>query len=109
MNRRLARWAGNPFAPGWTRDPTTMDAHQVTVNGDVVFTPGANGVTVNGTRTDYPSMEVYQDMPNGMTHTVLIDNAAAGGQQGSTGARQPISIPRPTWAAVWIITRNLGN
>ncbi|NTY63883.1 hypothetical protein [Mycolicibacterium sphagni] len=79
---RIKYDSGNPFAPGWTRDPTTMDAHQVTVNGDLVFTPGANGVTVNGTRTDYPSMEVYQDMPNGMTHTVLIDNAAAGGQQG---------------------------
>lgn len=79
---RIKYDSGNPFAPGWTRDPTTMDAHQVTVNGDLVFTPGANGVTVNGTRTNYPSMEVYQDMPNGMTHTVLIDDAAAGGQQG---------------------------
>ncbi len=79
---RIKYDSGNPFAPGWTRDPTTMDDHQVTVNGDLVFTPGANGVTVNGTRTDYPSMEVYQDMPNGTTRTVLIDNAAAGGQQG---------------------------
>jgi hypothetical protein len=79
---RIRYDSGNPFAPGLTRNPTTMDGHQVTVNGDLVFTPGSNGVTVNGTRTDYPSMEVYQDMPNGMTRTVLIDAATAGGQQG---------------------------
>jgi hypothetical protein len=39
-------------------------------------------VQINGTRTDYPSMEVYQDMPDGSSHTVLIDPAAHGGQQG---------------------------
>src|SRR5262249_17239769 len=71
--------SGNPFAPGISRDPTgPMAGHQVTVNGDLVFTPGANGVTVAGTRTDYPSLEVYQDMPNGTTNTVLIDHAASG-------------------------------
>jgi hypothetical protein len=75
---RIQYDSGNPFAPGVSRDPTTMEGHQVTVNGDLVFTPGANGVTVGGTRTDYPSMEVYQDMPNGTTRTVLIDRAASG-------------------------------
>ena len=79
---RIKYDSGNPFAPVWTRDSTTTGGHPVTVNGDLVFTPGANGVTVNGTRTDYPSMEVYQDMPDGTTRTVTIDNAAAGGQQG---------------------------
>jgi hypothetical protein len=55
-----------------------MADHVETVNGDLVFTPGAHGVTVSGTRTDYPSLEVYQDMPDGSTHTVLIDPAQSG-------------------------------
>ncbi|BBZ72748.1 hypothetical protein MPRS_38410 [Mycobacterium paraseoulense] len=71
--------AGNPFAPGITSDPTGPFAgHTVTVNGDLVFTPGSGGVQVNGTRTDYPSLEVYQDLPNGGTRTVLIDPAQSG-------------------------------
>lgn len=79
---RIKYDAGNPFAPGISRSPDWTDNHPVTVNGDLVFTPGANGVTVNGTRTDYPWMEVYQDMPNGTTHTVLIDPSLHGGQEG---------------------------
>ena len=80
---RIKYDSANPFAPGITRDPNgPMQGHLETVNGDLVFTPGANGVTINGTRTDYPSMEVYQDMPDGSSHTVLIDPAAHGGQQG---------------------------
>ncbi|TGD84693.1 hypothetical protein BayCH28_25220 [Mycolicibacterium sp. CH28] len=79
---RIKYDSGNPFAPEISRNPSITAGHPWTVNGDLVFTPGASGVTVDGTRTDYPSMEVYQDMPNGMTRTVLIDNAAAGGQQG---------------------------
>ncbi|WP_445167509.1 hypothetical protein ACTXG7_27545 [Mycolicibacterium sp. Dal123E01] len=75
--------AGNPFAPGITRDPNgPMQGHLVTVNGDLVFTPVADGVHVDGTRTNYPSMEVYQDMPDGSTHTVFIDNAASGSPVG---------------------------
>lgn len=71
--------SGNPFAPDVTRDPTgPFQEHEVTVNGDLVFSPGANGVQIGGTRTDYPSMEVYQDMPDGSTRTVLIDRAASG-------------------------------
>jgi hypothetical protein len=75
---RIQYDSGNPFAPDISRDPNLTMGHPVTVNGDLVFTPGANGVTVGGTRTDYPSMEVYQDMPNGTTNTVLLDRAASG-------------------------------
>lgn len=52
------------------------------MNGDLVFTPGAGGVQVGGTRTDYPSMEIYQDLPDGSTHTALIDPAQSGGSLG---------------------------
>ncbi|WP_431240916.1 hypothetical protein ACQ86B_28750 (plasmid) [Mycolicibacterium aichiense] len=80
---RIKYDSGNPFAPGVSRDPGgIMAGHTETVNGDLVFTPGAGGVQVGGTRTDYPWMEVYQDMPNGSSHTVLIDPAAAGGALG---------------------------
>lgn len=76
---RIKYDAGNPFAPKITGDPTGPFAdHTVTVNGDLVFTPGQGGVQVNGTRTDYPSLEVYQDLPNGGTRTVLIDPAQSG-------------------------------
>jgi hypothetical protein len=76
---RIKYDAGNPFAPGFTADPNgPLASHTITVNGDLVFTPGPGGVEVNGTRTDYPSLEVYQDLPNGGTHTVLIDLARSG-------------------------------
>jgi hypothetical protein len=76
---RIRYDAANPFAPGVAKDPTgPMAGHTATVNGDLVFTPGADGVTVNGTRSDYPSLEVYQDRPNSSTHTVLIDPADSG-------------------------------
>ncbi|WP_240563001.1 hypothetical protein [Mycobacterium sp. IS-2888] len=75
--------AGNPFAPSITADPNGPFAgHTVTVNGDLVFTPGPEGVQVNGTRTDYPSLEVYQDLPGGGTRTVLIDPAQSGSSSG---------------------------
>ncbi|BBY46001.1 hypothetical protein MCEL_42960 [Mycolicibacterium celeriflavum] len=32
--------------------------------------------------TNYPSLEVYQDLPNGSTRTVLIDPAIAGNSTG---------------------------
>ena len=76
---RIRYDAGNPFAPEITGDPTGPFAgHTVTVNGDLVFTPGQGGVQVNGTRTDYPSLEVYQDLPYGGIRTVLIDPAQSG-------------------------------
>lgn len=71
--------AGNPLAPGTFTDPNGMFGdHRLSVNGDLVFTPGAAGVGVDGTRTDYPSLEVYQDLPGGSTRTVLIDPATSG-------------------------------
>lgn len=80
---RIKYDAGNPFAPEITRDPTgLMQGHLITANGDLVFTPWAQGVQVGGTRTDYPTLEVYQDMPNGTSHTVAIDDAAHGGPWG---------------------------
>jgi hypothetical protein len=80
---RIKYDAGNPFAPSITADPNGPFAgHTVTVNGDLVFTPGSGGVQVNGTRTDYPSLEVYQDLPGGGTRTVLIDPAQSGSSTG---------------------------
>ncbi|WP_308170643.1 EspA/EspE family type VII secretion system effector [[Mycobacterium] fortunisiensis] len=80
---RIKYDAGNPFAPQITADPQGPFAdHTVTVNGDLVFTPGVDGVQVAGTRTDYPSMEVYQDFPNGNTKTILIDPAVSGRSHG---------------------------
>ncbi|QIS05123.1 hypothetical protein F5X71_24895 [Nocardia brasiliensis] len=78
---RIKYDAGNPFAPDWTANApgdTKLDQHGVTVNGDLVFKPGANGVEVHGTRTDYPSLEVYQDDPQGNTRTVVLDPAVSG-------------------------------
>lgn len=54
----------------------------MTVNGDLVFTPTADGVRVDGTRTDYPSMEVYQNFPDGTTKTLRVDPAASGRSHG---------------------------
>ncbi|GBE66746.1 hypothetical protein MFM001_32080 [Mycobacterium sp. MFM001] len=80
---RIKYDAGNPFAPGAATNPQgPIGDHRATVNGDLVFTPGPGGVHVDGTRTDYPSMEIYQDMPNGSTHTVLIDPAQSGSSAG---------------------------
>lgn len=80
---RIKYDAGNPFAPGITADPHGPFAdHTVTVNGDLVFTPGQGGVQVNGTRTNYPSLEAYQDFPGGTTRTLLIDPAWSGSSGG---------------------------
>ncbi|MDI3313721.1 MAG: hypothetical protein QJR12_05390 [Mycobacterium sp.] len=78
---RIKYDAGNPFAPSPSRHPPDP-LHSWTVNGDLVFTPGPQGVHVDGTRTNYPSMEVYQDLPSGPTRTVLIDPARAGSSEG---------------------------
>ncbi|MEE3751841.1 hypothetical protein [Mycobacterium intracellulare] len=76
---RIKYDAGNPFAPNITADPNgPFVDHTVTVNGDLVFTPGPGGVQINGTRTDYPSLEAYQDLPGGGTRTLLIDPAQSG-------------------------------
>lgn len=68
--------AADPFEPG----PAKWAG--LTVNGDLVFTPESNGVHVDGTRTDYPSLEVYQDRPDHDVHTVLIDRADVGNSLG---------------------------
>ncbi|WP_141564455.1 hypothetical protein [Mycolicibacterium palauense] len=76
---RIQYDAANPFAPGISKNPPgPLGDNAWTVNGDLVFTPQAGGVRVDGTRTDYPSMEVYQDYPDGHTRTVLIDPAQSG-------------------------------
>lgn len=75
--------AANPFAPEIAQNPPwPLSDNPWTVNGDLVFTPSADGVHVDGTRTNYPSMEVYQDLPDGSTRTVLIDPAIAGNSTG---------------------------
>lgn len=74
--------AGNPHSP----DPSGV----WTVNGDLVFVPGSGepqapgstGVTVHGTRTDYPSLEVYQEYENGHINEVAIDPAVTAGEHG---------------------------
>lgn len=76
---RIQYNAGNPFAPDIaTAPPGPLADHAWTVNGDLVFTPGPGGVRVDGTRTDYPSLEVYQDLPGAGTRTVLVDPAQSG-------------------------------
>ncbi|TQF65793.1 hypothetical protein FK531_20415 [Rhodococcus spelaei] len=82
---RLKYEAANPFRPevGPLEAPAAV---MPTVHGDVVFTPGhgepgapgSTGVTISGTRADYPSFEVYQDDPRGTTHTVAVDPAKSG-------------------------------
>lgn len=80
---RIKYDAANPLAPSITTDPRgPFGSHRLSVNGDLVFTPGPGGVHVDGTRTDYPSMEVYQDLPSGSTRTVLIDPAQSGSTTG---------------------------
>lgn len=88
---RIKYDAANPFAPGYlTNPPGPLNGHRLTVNGDLVFTPEPGGVRVDGTRTNYPSLEVYQDAPNGKTHPVLIDPA----RSGSTSVGPPFNLPR---------------
>lgn len=80
---RIKYDAGNPLVPAVTTDPNgPLNGHRLSVNGDLVFTPGPSGLRVDGTRTDYPSLEVYQDLPNGTTRTVLIDPAKSGSSVG---------------------------
>ncbi|WP_067966967.1 DUF4226 domain-containing protein [Mycolicibacter icosiumassiliensis] len=80
---RIKYDAGNPLAPSATTDPRgPFGNHRLSVNGDLVFTPGPGGVHVDGTRTDYPSLEVYQDLPGGSTRTVLLDPAQSGSING---------------------------
>lgn len=79
---RIQYQAHDAFAPGIAADPDVFGSHTWTVNGDLVYTPGPGGVQVSGTRSDYPSMEIYQDLPDGSTHTVWYDKARAGNSLG---------------------------
>ncbi|MGV9675277.1 hypothetical protein ACWDSJ_08355 [Nocardia sp. NPDC003482] len=79
---RVQYSAANPFAPGISKNPPLLGDHAMTVNGDLVFSPGQHGVEINGTRTNYPSLEAYQDWPDGRTNTLVIDPAAAGNSGG---------------------------
>lgn len=60
------------------------------VNGDVVFTPGSDGVSVDGVISDYPSLEVYQDNANG-TRVVVIDPADSGNPTWGPATNLPFS------------------
>lgn len=76
---RIKYDAGNPLVPAFVTDSHgPLRENRPSVNGDLVFTPGHGGVYVDGTRTNYPSLEIYQDLPDGSTHTVLIDPARSG-------------------------------
>lgn len=76
---RIKYDSANPFAPDIAQNPPwPLKDHPVSVTGDLVFTPQEGGIRVDGTRSDYPSLEVYQDMPDGTTNTVLIDPAVSG-------------------------------
>ncbi|NKY84499.1 hypothetical protein [Nocardia veterana] len=79
---RIQYESGNPLPPEVLTKPPGADGHHVTVNGDLVFQPGPNGVQVNGTRTDYPSLEVYQDTPDGRARTIALDPAQSGSSLG---------------------------
>jgi hypothetical protein len=80
---RIQYSAANPFAPDIAKNPPwPLQDNPWTVNGDLEFTPSSDGIRVDGTRTNYPSLEVYQDLPGGLTRTVLIDPAAAGNSTG---------------------------
>jgi len=86
---RIKYDAGNPLAPSVLTDAHgPLGDHRLSVNGDLVFTPGPGGVHVDGTRTDYPSLEVYQDLPGESTRTVLIDPAQSGSSIGP-----PLNLP----------------
>ncbi|MBJ8348917.1 hypothetical protein [Antrihabitans sp. YC2-6] len=74
---RIQYDAADPF------EPEAAKRAGFTVNGDLVFTPGPNGVHVDGTRTDYPSLEVYQDRPDSAVRTVVIDRATEGHSLGT--------------------------
>lgn len=71
---RIQYEAKNAFAP-----PRAEVSGHV-VRGDVVITPGAGGrpAAVDGIIGDYPSLEIYQSMPDGSSHTLAQDAADSG-------------------------------
>ncbi|KWX65975.1 hypothetical protein ASJ79_27135 [Mycobacterium sp. NAZ190054] len=71
---RIQYEAKNAFAP-----PGAEVSRHV-VAGDVVVTPGIGGqpATVDGVIGNYPSLEIYQSMPDGSLHTLAQDAADSG-------------------------------
>ncbi|WP_433599988.1 hypothetical protein ACQPXH_31135 [Nocardia sp. CA-135953] len=55
------------------------------VNGDVVVTPTKDGAYIDGTRTNYPWMEAYQDYPDGRQQTIAVDPPTGVGTGSSFG------------------------
>lgn len=56
-----------------------------TVNGDIVLSPGPDGVGVAAQIGDYPSLEIYQDSESGGTQQIYIDPADSGSKWGPVG------------------------
>jgi len=75
---RIQYDAKNAFAP----PGADLSGH--VVRGDIVVTPGAGGqpASIDGVVGDYPSLEVYQEMPNGTSHTLAQDPADSGNPYG---------------------------
>lgn len=72
---RIQYHARNPLAPD-----VSTPTH--TVNGDIVVSPRADRIAVDGVITDYPALEIYRDTPMGRTETVTIDPADSGSEYG---------------------------
>lgn len=75
---RLQYEAANGFAP----PGAALSGH--VVRGDIVVTPGAGSTaaSVDGVIGDYPSLEVYQNVPSGHTHTLAQYAADSGNVYG---------------------------
>jgi hypothetical protein len=75
---RIQYEAANGFAPPGAE----LSGH--VVRGDIVVTPGAGSAaaSVDGVIGDYPSLEVYQDLPTGQTYTLAQDAADSGNVYG---------------------------
>lgn len=75
---RIQYDAKNAFAP----PGSDLTGH--VVQGDIVVSPGLSGqpATVDGVVGDYPSLEVYQNMPDGTVRTLAQDAADSGNSLG---------------------------
>lgn len=63
-----------------------------TVNGDIVLSPGPDGVGVAAQiGGDYPSLEIYQDSESGGTQQIYIDPADSGSKWGQWATYRSIT------------------
>lgn len=71
---RIQYEAKNAFAP------SGAELFGLVVRGDIVVTPGTGGgpAAVDGVIGDYPSLEIYQSMPDGSSQTLAQDAADSG-------------------------------